>query len=120
MNDDRRAKATHHAAAHEADIRQIKRLAESSIPGRPGFLGGHGLAGRGRLIDEQIFGAEKPQIGRNHIARRKPHDVARNEPFYWDVDEPIGLDGNDGPLPRTAGVRIPAQSENRWALTGAS
>src|ERR1700730_4792392 len=60
----------------------------------------HGLAGQGRLIDEEILGAEEPKIGWNHVTGGKPHDIAGNELLHRNFAETMGLvlSGGDSPL----------------------
>jgi hypothetical protein len=60
------------------------------------FLGRHRLAGEGGLIDEKVLCLDQPQIARNHIPSRKPHDVAGHK----------GLNGNLGKFSRIAELSL--------------
>ena len=53
------------------------------------LLGGHGFAGQGRLIDEQVLGFEQTQIGGDHISGGKPHHVARHEAIHRNLGERV-------------------------------
>ena len=55
------------------------------------FLDRHGLAGEGRLVDEQVLGGEQAQVGRDHVAGREGDDVARNELLDRDFGEAFDL-----------------------------
>jgi hypothetical protein len=50
---------------------------------------GHGLAGKGRLVDEQVLGFEEAQVPGYHIAGGEAHDIARHELCHGDFRERI-------------------------------
>ncbi len=61
------------------------------------LLDRHGLAGEGRLVDEQIFRRDQPQIGGDHVARRQQDDIAGHDLLDSDVD--LVLSGASAPPP---------------------
>ena len=73
--------------AHEAQVRQVERTTAVLLAGVGILLRGHGLAGQGRLVDEQVLGFEQAQVRRDHIAGGQPHDIARHQPLDRDFDE---------------------------------
>ncbi len=91
VDDDAGTESANHAAAHEAKTRQAERIGDVSVAGMRRLLGRHRLAGKCRLIDKEILGADEAEIGGNHIAGRNAHDIARHELFDRNFDEAIGV-----------------------------
>ena len=83
------AVAGHDVGAHEAEVRHIEGLFGGGGAWLGMLLGGHRFAGQGGLIDEQILGFEQAQIGGDHVARRKPHHVARDQTIHRNLDERV-------------------------------
>ena len=67
------------------------------------LLSWHRLAGQRGLIDKDVLGLQQAEVGRDHVARRKPHDITRDNGFDGDFREVVmaicGLtpDGRRGP-----------------------
>src|ERR1019366_5339309 len=109
MHDDAGAKAANNAAAHEAEVWQVKGIGDVARAGGSRLFRWHGLAGQGRLIDEEILGGKEPEIGRNHVAGGKPHDIAGNELLHRNFAKTMRLvlsGGNSRAAPFDAGRRL--------------
>jgi hypothetical protein len=61
------------------------------------------MASQGRLIDEEILGADEPKISWNHVTGGKPHDIAGNELLHRNFAE-TGGDSRAAPL--DTGLRL--------------
>ena len=79
--------ARYDVRAHEAEVRQVEGIVAVLVARVGVFLGGHGLARQGGLVDEQVLGFEQAQVRRDHVARGKPHDIARHELLHRDLGE---------------------------------
>ena len=78
------------AGAHEREIGRIERIGDDLRGRLRAFLARHGFAGQRRLIDIEVFGGEKPQVGGDHVARGKAHNVAGHELFARQLIKPVG------------------------------
>ena len=92
VDDDAGGKPANDIGAHKTNIGQIECVAARYVKSMGKFLGRHRLSGERGLIDEKVLCLDQPQIARNHIASRKPHDVAGHK----------GLDRNLGKFSRIA------------------
>ena len=67
------------ARAHEADIRKVERIGRPPVHRQRRLFRRHRFAGKRPLVDKEVLGADEPQIRRDHVAGREPHEIAGNE-----------------------------------------
>ena len=77
--DDGLRRAAHHVGAHKAQGVALQRVLLQRIAAAGHFLHRQRFAGQRGLGDEQIPRLQDTQVGRDHVSRRQPDDVARHQ-----------------------------------------
>src|SRR5262249_28310053 len=77
-DDERARRAAAHRAAHEDSVGALRDRSAGG-DGAGLLLDREGLSGEARLGDEEVLRLENEPVGRNEVAGRELHDIARNQ-----------------------------------------